>query len=147
MLRENLKDEAIFQPYAEAWRKRREVEERKRTKRLRQAREIAENLAEMLVQNYGAKEVWLFGSLVRAASFHRNSDIDLAVAGLPAQQFFRILAQLNTATEFAVDLVDLDACPSWLAEAIRIEGKLLRAQQVEPLFCKKETGGLHARQN
>ncbi|MGB9662415.1 MAG: nucleotidyltransferase family protein [Moorellaceae bacterium] len=140
-------EEAVFQQYAKAWRQRQKDEEVKRTKRLLQARETAENLAEMLVQNYGAKEVWLFGSLIRSDSFHRNSDIDLAAAGLPAQQFFRILAQLNAATEFVVDLVDLDACPSWLATAIRKEGKLLRGKQVEPLFCEKELGGVHAGQN
>lgn len=73
-------EEAVFQQYAKAWRKRQKDEEVKRTKRLRQARETAENLAEMLVQNYGAKEVWLFGSPIRSDSFHRNSDIDLATS-------------------------------------------------------------------
>lgn len=139
-------DEAVFQQYAKAWRKRQRNEERKRVKRLQQARETAEKLAEMLVQNYGAKEVWLFGSLTRSSSFHRNSDIDLAAAGLPAQEFFRILAELNATTEFAVDLIDLDACPSWLATAIRKEGRLLGGSQLEPLFCE-ETGGSHAGQN
>jgi hydroxymethylpyrimidine/phosphomethylpyrimidine kinase len=32
--------------------------------------------------------------------------------------------QLNALTEFDVDLVDLDACPAWLAEAIRRDGTL-----------------------
>ncbi|AEG13781.1 DNA polymerase beta domain protein region [Desulfofundulus kuznetsovii DSM 6115] len=95
MLGDNLMDEEVFQQYAKAWRKRQRDEERKRRKKLRQAREAAGKLAEILVQNYGAKEVWLFGSLIRSGSFHRNSDIDLAAAGLPAQEFFRILARLN----------------------------------------------------
>ncbi|AEG13747.1 hypothetical protein Desku_0099 [Desulfofundulus kuznetsovii DSM 6115] len=147
MLGDNLMDEEVFQQYAKAWRKRQRDEERKRRKKLRQARETAGKLAEMLVQDYGAKEVWLFGSLIRSGSFHRNSDIDLAAAGLPAQEFFRIMARLNAATEFAVDLVDLDACPPWLAATIRKEGKLLGGKQLEPLFCEKETGGSHAGQN
>lgn len=126
-------DEAVFQEYAKAWRKRQKDEEKLRVKRLQQAREAAVKLTELLVRNYGAEEVWLFGSLTRSRSFHRNSDIDLAATGLPAQEFFRILAQLNAATDFTVDLVDLDACPPWLATAIRKEGKLLGGRQLETL--------------
>jgi len=37
--------------------------------------------------------------------------------------------RLNAATEFIVDLVDLDACPAWLAEAVRREGQLLAVRQ------------------
>jgi len=55
-------DEETFQQYAKAWRKRQKDEENKRTKRLGQAGETAKKLAEMLMQNWGAKEVWLLGS-------------------------------------------------------------------------------------
>ena len=118
-------EEAVFQEYVKAWRNRKKEAERRQAESLRQAREAAAKLTRILVEDYRAREVWLFGSLARTRGFHRRSDIDLAASGLPAQEFFRILSRLNAATGFAVDLVDLEACPPWLAAVIRKEGKLL----------------------
>jgi len=118
-------DQTTFQALVKAWRKRQQDEERYRAERAQAARKEAEKLAQVLLREYGAKEVWLFGSLARTRGFHRHSDIDLAASGLPAREFFSILSRLNAATEFIVDLVDLDACPDWLAEAVRREGQLL----------------------
>lgn len=118
-------DEVTFSDYVRAWRERQREGERRRRERFRQAEKAAARLAEILVREYGAREVWLFGSLARVRGFHGHSDIDLAASGLPAREFFRILSRLNALTEFEVDLVDLEACPAWLAEAIRREGRLL----------------------
>ncbi len=46
---------------------------KRRGERLREAREAAAKLARILIQDYRAKEVWLFGSLARGRSFHRLS--------------------------------------------------------------------------
>jgi predicted nucleotidyltransferase len=122
-------EEAVFRVYARSWRKRQEDERRHLAEKARAAGKAAERLAQILVREYGAREVWLFGSLARGRGFRRHSDIDLAATGLPAREFFSILSRLNAATEFNVDLVDLDACPTWLAEAVRREGRLLAVWQ------------------
>lgn len=112
------------EPYAAAW-KRRLAEEENRWRELAgRAEEVAERAAAALVERYEATEVWLFGSLARGR-FRPGSDIDLAARGLPPQKYFRILSEINADQEFDVDLIDLDACPPWLAEAVRQHGRLL----------------------
>lgn len=138
-------DEVTFQVYAEAWRKRQRDEERHRRERARRAGKVAEKLARMLVREYGAAEVWLFGSLARFQELHRHSDIDLAASGLPRREFFRLLSRLNAVSEFAVDLIDLEACPAWLAAAIRQEGRLLAWRQADLPIGVKGEGEIRAR--
>ena len=125
-------DEADLEVYVRAWREAQEAERRRLSERARRGREVAAGLANLLVKEYGASEVWLFGSLVRSRGFHRRSDIDLAASHLPKREFFRILSRLNNASDFAVDLVDLDSCPAWLGRAIRKEGILLAAAPEAP---------------
>jgi uncharacterized protein len=55
----------------------------------------------------GAREVYVFGS-VAAGRAHEDSDVDLAVAGLPPERFFATMARLENLFDRAVDLVDLD---------------------------------------
>jgi predicted nucleotidyltransferase len=118
-------DEVTFQSYVEGWKNRQEEEKKKLAKRAKEAKEKAEELACILIREHGASEVWLFGSLLRCGRFHANSDIDLAAGGLHPSQYFSILSRLNSSIDFDVDLIDLDACPSWLALYIRQEGILL----------------------
>jgi predicted nucleotidyltransferase len=118
-------DEVTFQSYVEGWRNRQEEEKKNLEKRAKEAKEKAEELACILIREYGASEVRLFGSLLRYGRFHANSDIDLAASGLHPSQYFSILSRLNSNIDFEVDLIDLDACPSWLALYIRQEGILL----------------------
>ena len=55
----------------------------------------------------GAREVYLFGSSARAAE-SPESDIDLAVVGLPPESFFRAVGLARRVLKRPVDLVDLD---------------------------------------
>jgi len=55
----------------------------------------------------GAREVYLFGSAARGTMGER-SDIDLAVSGLPPENFFQVLAQVEDIFQRPIDLVDLD---------------------------------------
>ena len=72
--------------------------------------ELAEQIrqAAAVLKQYGAKEVYLFGSAA-TGEMDEHSDIDLAVTGLPARLF---LEAYGKATERIpgreVDLVDLD---------------------------------------
>ncbi len=96
---------------------------------------MAQMCARILVERYGARRVWLFGSLLPGHVLHRESDIDLAVEGLPSNQYFPALARLwdvladaNCELPFALDLVPLEDAQPSLVNFIHTEGKLLYEQ-------------------
>jgi uncharacterized protein len=55
----------------------------------------------------GAREVYLFGSGARGR-MHEDSDIDLAVSGLPPEKFFQAMGNAGDILQRPFDLVDLD---------------------------------------
>ena len=55
----------------------------------------------------GCSEVYLFGSLGNGAP-RETSDIDIAVRGIRAEEFFAVYGELMTRLQHDVDLVDLD---------------------------------------
>jgi len=77
-----------YNSYIKAWEKR-IIEKRKECANLReQAEQEAQVLANILYTRYSATNVYLFGSLLEEERFNENSDIDLAVEGLPGSIFF-----------------------------------------------------------
>lgn len=95
-------------------------------KRRRRALTAARKTAKMLKEEFGAKEVILFGSLARRGSFTLYSDIDLAARGIRPGKFYAAFAAIDRiSTEFKIDLVDPKDCsPAMLAE-IEKDGKAL----------------------
>ena len=55
----------------------------------------------------GAREVYVFGSAARGM-LGPDSDIDLAVSGLPPDRFYRAMGKTVDAVGRSVDLIDLD---------------------------------------
>lgn len=83
---------------------------------------IAKEIAAELARSYDAKKVVLFGSLTRS-ELHARSDIDLAVWGIPASEFYRAVAFATGLSKiWKVDLVDGDDCSETLSEVILKEG-------------------------
>jgi len=76
----------------------------------------------------GAREVYLFGS---AATGHlrEDSDIDIAVSGLPPRQFFRAMGQVSRILRRPVDLIDLDE-DNPFTEYLKKEGHLVHVEAV-----------------
>ena len=72
----------------------------------------------------GAREVYLFGSAARGI-MRENSDVDLAVSGLPPEVFFRAMAAAHDALERPLDLIDLDIDNAF-TRYLKNKGKLLR---------------------
>jgi predicted nucleotidyltransferase len=72
----------------------------------------------------GATEVYLFGSAT-TGRLREDSDIDLAVAGLPPQVFFAALAETMRIIGRPVDLLALERHPTLAAELFR-SGELKR---------------------
>jgi len=72
----------------------------------------------------GAQEVYLFGSAIRGIS-HPESDIDLAVSGLPPERFFPAMMRAADVLGRPLDLVDLDEVNPF-TKYLKEEGELLR---------------------
>lgn len=105
----------------------REVRRREEVERRRQAaRGIAEKAARLLKNEFGAERVILFGSLAHGAWFHSDSDIDLAVAGIATEAFWRAWAALDKVSEnFEINLVALEDATESLRLEIETKGQEL----------------------
>ncbi|MBI3762263.1 MAG: nucleotidyltransferase domain-containing protein [Chloroflexi bacterium] len=91
-------------------------------KALETARGEARQMAEQLVKQHGAKRVILFGSVAQKRRLRRDSDIDLAVEGMPAENFYKIVGDLRTDNGRAVDLIRLETARESLRKLIMLEG-------------------------
>jgi len=69
-------------------------------------RQLIEKAAAVL-KAAGAREVHIFGSAAQG-KLREDSDVDLAVSGLPPEVFFRAMAQAGDILGRPLDLVDLD---------------------------------------
>ena len=72
----------------------------------------------------GAREVYIFGSAARG-SMREDSDVDMAVAGLPPAAFFRAMAPARKSLGRELDLVDLDEDNPFV-RYLKEEGELQR---------------------
>lgn len=66
---------------------------------------------------HGARRAWLFGSLAENRS-RLDSDVDLAVEGLPPARYFDVLAELTELFGTRVDLVCLETAPPTLRDRV-----------------------------
>lgn len=84
-----------------------------------------------LVSRYSIDRVYLFGSLAQGL-FDLESDIDLAVEGMPEEEYLKAygIAE-NIAAPFKVDLVLLESARASLKECVLKEGRLLYDRQGE----------------
>jgi len=88
--------------------------------RQKAAQETAASLAQGLKERFKASRVLLFGSATRT-DFSEWSDIDLAVWGIAAGDYFKAVAYASGySTLFRIDLVDAEDCqPALLQHVIR----------------------------
>jgi predicted nucleotidyltransferase len=106
-----------------AMRQRQVLTERQTQQRWEQAQCLAREAAQRLREEFGARRVVLFGSVVQQSSFTRWSDVDLAAWGIAPERFYAAVAAVTSlSTEIAVDLVDPEKCPAALQTVIEREG-------------------------
>jgi len=118
-----------FRPYWQAWETRlRQGAVARATRvaaRTARARAVLAEIARVLIERYGARQVTLFGSLARG-DFGEDSDIDLVVDGLPAHLLFAAGAEAERlAGDIAVDLVPAEAASERARAALHKEGIVL----------------------
>lgn len=80
--------------------------------------------AASVLRAQGAREVYLFGSLARG-DWQADSDVDLAVEGLPPQVFFAATAKAADLIDRPLDVISLDP-PTPFTRQLRISGELRR---------------------
>jgi predicted nucleotidyltransferase len=66
-----------------------------------------------LLKQLGAREVYVFGSFARG-THGPDSDLDLAVRGLPAQNYFSAVGRLLDELDVGFDLIDLEHPPTFM---------------------------------
>ena len=88
--------------------------------------EIASSIDQVvaILKNSGAKRVYLFGSAARG-TMRDDSDVDLAVSGLPPEYFFMALSAASNVANRPVHLIDLDEVTPFTRYLIE-EGELQR---------------------
>jgi predicted nucleotidyltransferase len=99
-----------------------------------QARTDLEKIVSLLVQQFGATRIILFGSLVKG-TFGEGSDIDLAVAGISPNQFFAAMSALNQIGQFWVDLKPLENLEPYFLNKVIKTGECLYEETI-PQPCK-----------
>jgi len=83
----------------------------------------AYHAATLLKKEFQFTRIILFGSLVHKAWFSEDSDIDLAVEGLPTNQYFKALSRLESMiSSRKVDLVDMSEIAEPVKKMIISEG-------------------------
>jgi len=88
------------------------------TTRQESAKDTADALAKELKERFHASKVMLFGSLTRA-DFSQWSDIDLAVWGISASDYYKAVAYASGySSVFKIDLVDAEDCSQSLLQHI-----------------------------
>lgn len=86
----------------------------------REVQAAVERCTALLHSQFGANRVIPFGSVLTPEKWHAGSDLDLAVEGIPPEQFFRAWASLRTVlpSNLEVDLVALEDAPAALRARI-----------------------------
>ena len=105
----------------------------------------AQRAAGLLVRRYGARRVYLFGSLAGTGSalFQPASDIDLAVEGLPGEGFWKALAAVDAVMPrgHPANIIRLESAQPFIREVVLQRGVLLasRAKEVAKLLDDEVT--------
>jgi predicted nucleotidyltransferase len=89
-----------------------------------EARHLANRCADLLRKQFGVRRVILFGSAAGDAPWHRRSDLDLAVEGLPEEAHIQAL---NACYELLPPGLELDLIPlesAWPELRARLEGEI-----------------------
>ncbi len=81
-------------------------------------------MAGTVLSRHGANQIILYGSMAKG-TYRPDSDIDICVAGLPSQNFFRAMAECLMTAHRPVSIVDLRNIHGYFRERVLEEGKVL----------------------
>jgi predicted nucleotidyltransferase len=90
-----------------------EIEESRREELEMKRQQILEQTIKVIKSVFNdsnVMEVYLTGSIINAYRFSLHSDIDIAVRGLTAVDYFRILSKLEESLLRTVEIIELENC-------------------------------------
>ena len=74
------------------------------------------------LKSFGATDVYLFGSFAKG-TYRKDSDIDIAVSGIPPEKFFEAMGRAEDVLNREIDLIDLDEQNTFV-EFLKTHGEL-----------------------
>jgi predicted nucleotidyltransferase len=114
-----------MQGYLATARKRQQQQQAQLAQRRQQGLSLAQVAAQTLRQRFELDRLVLFGSVLDPDTFHAGSDLDIAVWGLPRDDYFRAVACLldlaatsATSDPFDIDLVEAEFASDYIQAAI-----------------------------
>jgi len=116
-------NEKAIERYREAARRRWQLEERRLDGQYVKAWHLTHAAASLLRKEFGAKDIFVFGSLVHRQLFHLGSDIDMAASGIDPSYYYRAVSRLlalDAAMQF--DLLQLEEISESWREKIMNQG-------------------------
>jgi predicted nucleotidyltransferase len=96
-----------------------EIEESRREELEKKRQQILEQTIKVIKSVFNdsnVTEVYLTGSIINSYGFSLRSDIDIAVKGLAAADYFRILSKLEESLLRTVEIIELENC--WFSDKI-----------------------------
>jgi predicted nucleotidyltransferase len=103
---------------------KRQLEKRERT-RQQALRAVWETAPAIISSWQSVRRAYLFGSVTRLGAFHEASDVDIAVEGITAQEYFALWQALERALpDWAIDVRDITPA-SPFGDLIRKTGVLI----------------------
>lgn len=111
----------MLNEYKSGWQRRMRRQQRYWKELSEKALSEAERLADILKSRYQCEEVYLIGSLSRG-EFREDSDLDLVVKGLKAEDYYKATGELLFASDFPVDLIPYEEANELLKSHVQFEG-------------------------
>ena len=113
----------------EAREKQRFVEHEKR--RLAAHADVLAGIRQVLRGHPEVVRIYLFGSVIRDGDFHPGSDVDVAVEGTNAEQYFFLWRDLENASPgWFIDLREIYT-PSYFSDSVHQRGELVYERENE----------------
>ena len=105
---------------------------------LQRAWQTAHRIAAMLYEDFGVRQVAVFGSLTKRESFTKWSDIDIAVWGIPSDKYFRAVWEAEDISRlFKLDLIDFESCKGLFRERIESQAISIGKGETYPADCSQ----------
>lgn len=115
-----------IETYRRTFRQRMQREQEEREERRRRALRAAREKSPAILAGYpSVRRAYLFGSVTRPGGFHPASDIDIALEGTTAEEYFAVWRDLDRAlSDWMVDVREINDSSSF-ANLIRETGVLI----------------------
>lgn len=103
------------------------VIEKQKAERERERERVLSNLKDILEElapKYSFSKAHIFGSIVKAGRFRRNSDVDIAIFSLKDEHFFGLMAEISRRLDRDVQICQIEAVDERIKRSIERESVL-----------------------